>query len=125
MSSWHYTCLGLLVAGLASLAWEADASEQPQDVAQLYSKLKDIENKSITVDVGTASQLKLNVKYDNNFHHRDELKLERPSVIGAGVFTVPALPLALIYEPPQGKLKKNTAKYVKTRSGGTTVRLSF
>ena len=81
--------------------------------------------KSVTVNIGRATQVKWSVKSGDKMRHTDTLKLDRPAVIGAGAFTVPALPVALLYEPPQGLLKKNSARYIKTRSEGTTVRLSF
>jgi hypothetical protein len=81
--------------------------------------------KSVTADVGMATEVKWSVQSGGKVHYRDTLQLERPRVIGAGVFTVPALPVALVYEPPQGQLKKNSARYVKIRSEGATVRISF
>jgi len=35
----------------------------------------------------------------------------RPPVLGMGVFTLPALPMAIVYAPPQGKLAKNSVSY--------------
>lgn len=84
-----------------------------------------VSKKSVTADVGQATEVRWLVKSGNLIRYRDELKLVRPPVIGAGAFTVPALPVALVYEPPQGQLKKNSARYIKIRSEGTTVRLSF
>jgi hypothetical protein len=39
------------------------------------------------------------------------IMIVRPPVLGMGAFTIPALPLALVYAPPQGQLQKNTATY--------------
>jgi len=38
----------------------------------------------------------------------------RPPVVGMGVFTIPALPMTIVYAPPQGKQLKNTATYADT-----------
>jgi hypothetical protein len=35
----------------------------------------------------------------------------RPPVLGMGAFTLPAVPMAIVYAPPQGKLAKNTVSY--------------
>jgi hypothetical protein len=45
-----------------------------------------------------------------------ELFVLRPAILGAGAFTIPALPVALIYAPPQGKLKKNFSQYTETHT---------
>jgi len=38
----------------------------------------------------------------------------RPPAVGLGGFTIPALPMTIVYAPPQGKDKKNTAVYADT-----------
>jgi hypothetical protein len=45
----------------------------------------------------------------------------RPPVIGMGAFTIPALPMTIVYAPPQGKLLKNTATYADTDTFTRTV----
>ena len=35
----------------------------------------------------------------------------RPPVLGAGAFTIPALPMTIVYAPPQGKTAQNTQSY--------------
>lgn len=45
----------------------------------------------------------------------------RPPVIGMGAFTIPALPMTIVYAPPQGKLLKNTATYADTETFQRTV----
>jgi hypothetical protein len=49
----------------------------------------------------------------------------RPPVVGIGAFTVPALPMATVYAPPQGKLLKNTATYSDTETYARTVASSL
>jgi hypothetical protein len=49
----------------------------------------------------------------------------RPPVLGMGAFTIPALPIAVVYAPPQGKQNKNFASYtvadIFTRSLTTAI----
>jgi hypothetical protein len=42
-----------------------------------------------------------------------------------GAFTIPALPVAVIYAPPQDRLERNSAELTNTQSVGTTVSVSF
>lgn len=49
----------------------------------------------------------------------------RPPVVGMGAFTVPALPMAIVYAPPQGKLMKNTATYSDEETISRTVSSSL
>jgi hypothetical protein len=49
----------------------------------------------------------------------------RPPVVGMGAFTVPALPMAIVYAPPQGKLMKNTATYSDAETSTRTVSSSL
>jgi hypothetical protein len=44
----------------------------------------------------------------------------RPPVVGIGVFTIPALPMTIVYAPPQGALKKNTVTYSDTATVSRT-----
>jgi hypothetical protein len=45
----------------------------------------------------------------------------RPPVVGMGAFTIPALPMTIVYAPPQGKLLKNTMTYADTETLTRTV----
>lgn len=49
----------------------------------------------------------------------------RPPVVGMGVFTIPALPMTIVYAPPQGKQLKNTATYSDTTTLTRTVTSSI
>ena len=42
------------------------------------------------------------------------IRIFRPPVLGFGAFTIPALPITLIYAPPQRKQAKNSASYRDT-----------
>ncbi len=81
----------------------------------------------ITLDAGTTTSSKLNtqnvtppisvelltvtINGASQFLH---IMILRPPVLGVGAFTIPALPITLIYAPPQGKQNKNTASYTDT-----------
>jgi hypothetical protein len=56
--------------------------------------------------------------------HRDQLTINRPRVIGAGAFTIPALPVAVVYDPPQNPAHTNSVVYTRTMSMGTTLGFS-
>lgn len=57
--------------------------------------------------------------------YRDTVRIQRPPVIGAGAFTLPVLPMAIAYEPPQDQLRRNSASYAVTRSTGTRLSAHF
>jgi len=78
----------------------------------------------ISIDVKNATRVdwKITSRY-RSFH--DRLLLTRPPIVGAGVFTLPALPVAIIYEPPPDRLRRNSAKYTANQTVGTTTRTTF
>ncbi|HVX30563.1 MAG TPA: hypothetical protein VHA53_08805, partial [Nitrolancea sp.] len=49
----------------------------------------------------------------------------RPPVVGIGAFTVPVLPMAIIYAPPQTEQRKNVATYSETDTHTRTVTSSL
>jgi hypothetical protein len=49
----------------------------------------------------------------------------RPPAVALGAFTIPALPVTIVYAPPQGKLLKNTMTYSDTSSLSRTVSSSI
>jgi len=49
----------------------------------------------------------------------------RPPVLGVGAFTLPALPITIIYAPPQGQGSQNYAQYTDTVSISRTIATSF
>jgi hypothetical protein len=53
------------------------------------------------------------------------LMILRPPVLGMGAFLIPALPMTIVYAPPQGKLKKNTMTYSDTVTLTRTVSSSI
>ena len=49
----------------------------------------------------------------------------RPPAVALGAFTIPALPMTIVYAPPQGKLLKNTAVYSDMKALSRTVSSSI
>jgi hypothetical protein len=49
----------------------------------------------------------------------------RPPVLGVGAFTIPALPVAIIFAPPQGQLKKNSNTFTDKVTVSTTTTVSI
>jgi len=79
---------------------------------------------SVTIAAGFAPQVHWSVRFGNKFHD-DTLIIKRPYVIGAGAFTLPVLPIAVVYAPPQETGVNATATYSKTEWIGSTVSMSF
>lgn len=79
----------------------------------------------ITIDVGFACSTILDdpnltpavTKFvaTINFLDHDPIDVDffvlRPPVLGAGAFTIPALPMTIVYAPPQGKTAQNKQSY--------------
>ena len=49
----------------------------------------------------------------------------RPPVLGIGAFTIPALPVAIIFAPPQGQLAKNSNTFTDKVTVSTTTTVSI
>jgi len=49
----------------------------------------------------------------------------RPPAVGLGAFTIPALPMTIVYAPPQGKMAMNTVTYSDTATVTRTVSSSI
>jgi hypothetical protein len=78
---------------------------------------------SISIDIGRARSATWTISSGLKVY-RDQLTIKRPTVIGAGAFTVPALPVAVIYDPPQDPTGSNSVVYTRTTSVGTSVGFS-
>jgi hypothetical protein len=79
---------------------------------------------SVTVRVGRATSVKWTVSCRGKTYS-DTVKIARPPQIGAGAFTIPALPITIIYDPPQDRRRLNLASYSQAASLGTTASASF
>ena len=51
--------------------------------------------------------------------------IKRPSMVGAGVFTIKALPIGIAYEPPQDPGKLNNNRYTRVTTTATTLSSSI
>ena len=49
----------------------------------------------------------------------------RPPILGIGAFTLPALPMTIVYAPPQGQSKQNKAAYTDTETLSRTITSSL
>jgi hypothetical protein len=78
----------------------------------------------VRVDVGKATDV--NWRLRAGVDEIDErILLRRPPIVGGGAFRLPAFPLAVIYEPPPDREKKNHATYTTAQTAGTTSTASF
>jgi hypothetical protein len=75
---------------------------------------------SVTVDAGRLDDVRWTIRSGTKVY-RDELIVKRPRIIGAGAFTIPALPVAVVYDPPQNPARNNSVVYTRTTSVGTTL----
>jgi hypothetical protein len=81
-------------------------------------------NGQTTIEVGRARAVGWRI-VANGRSYEDEVILNRPKVVGAGVFTIPALPIGIAYEPPQDPGKLNNNRYTRVTSTATTLSSSF
>lgn len=74
---------------------------------------------TVKINVGRAQKVEWTLQAGG--HQRsDKFTLSRPGVIGAGAFTVAALPISIVYEPPMNQAKTNSAS-VGFRQEMTTI----
>jgi hypothetical protein len=78
---------------------------------------------SLSIDVGRLHSVKWTIS-SGTVVHRDEFTIKRPKVIGAGAFTIPALPVAVVYDPPQDPARSNSVVYTRTTTVATTLGFS-
>ena len=77
---------------------------------------------SLSVDIWDAAAASWTIQA-NGISHSDSLRIQRPAGIlgGAlGAFTIPVLPVTIVYAPPVDSLKKSTATYVQGQTVGQT-----
>ena len=76
---------------------------------------------------GDTAHSRWNVKWrvaSSGKSYADSLIIDRMS-FGLGAFTIPVLPVAIIYDPPQDNLRENTETYASSVTYGTNVTLSL
>jgi hypothetical protein len=80
---------------------------------------------SVTVSIGLAELTKFTISSGAR-KFTSELPLEITRFVGgAGVFELPAFPIAIIYAPPQDQSQKNVSQWTVTQSTGNTSTLSI
>lgn len=62
----------------------------------------------VSINVGKAKQVQWTMQA-YGWTRSDKLSVSRPDVIGAGAFTVAALPISIVYEPPMNQARTNSA----------------
>ncbi|HEV2763547.1 MAG TPA: carboxypeptidase-like regulatory domain-containing protein [Pyrinomonadaceae bacterium] len=79
---------------------------------------------TLTVSVGAAESVEFTVS-NNNKSFTSELPLGIIRfTVGAGVFELPALPIAIIYAPPEDRSQKNVSKWTASETTGNTTSIS-
>ena len=78
---------------------------------------------SISIDVGKLADVRWRLSSGTK-SYGDELTISRPRIIGAGAFTIPALPVGVVYDSPQDPAGTNSVVYTRSTSVGTSVGLT-
>ncbi|MEZ4886310.1 MAG: hypothetical protein R3E32_16360 [Chitinophagales bacterium] len=79
---------------------------------------------TVRINVGKATKVSWKVT-SNNKSYSDVLNIKHNLVVSAGAFKVPALPVAVVYEPVPDRNNQNKATYTVTKSIGTKMQMSF
>ena len=82
---------------------------------------------SLTVSIWDTVVVGWSIKCGSK-SHSDRLQIQRPGGIsdyGVGAFTIPVVPVAIVYAPPADSLNKSVATYTQGSTIGTTVTNSF
>ncbi|MFB6367340.1 hypothetical protein ACFCP7_25485 [Paenibacillus elgii] len=78
----------------------------------------------VTINIGKDTDAVFTLHSGGQSFNGDFI-IERPPIIGGGAFTIPALPVAYVYAPPQGRKNQNIVRYSQTISVGTKTKVSF
>ncbi len=78
---------------------------------------------SVTIGVGREHDVRWTMSSGLKIH-RDELIVDRPRIIGAGAFRIPALPVSVVYDPPQDPSGTNSVVYTRSTSVGVSLGLT-
>jgi len=80
---------------------------------------------SVDVQIGAATNASFSLS-SNGKTFESELPLEiNHRLIGAGVFSIPALPVSIVYAPPVDQSQKNVSKWAVTNTTGNTTTFTF
>jgi hypothetical protein len=76
---------------------------------------------SVTVNIWDTTAAPWSI-FSGNVSYTDRLMIQRApnQIVGAGAFTIPALPLSIVYAPPADAAKLSKASYQESASIGTT-----
>ena len=78
---------------------------------------------SISIDIGRLETARWSISSGLKVY-RDQLDIDRPTFIGTGAFTIPALPVGVVYDPPQDPTGSNSVVYTRSTSVSTSLGLS-
>lgn len=81
----------------------------------------------VSIDVGRARTVSWSITTSQGLEVTDKARIRRPRILGAGVFKLQAVPVAVIYEPPPpaDPALTNSASYAQTSLVGTRISTSF
>lgn len=79
---------------------------------------------SVSINVGKVSAVNWKITSGNK-SYSDYVELRREPIIGVGAFTLPALPFALVYEPPPDNSHFNKAVYAYNHAIGSKTQTSL
>ena len=95
---------GVTVSGFPTVS--STANEITIDLGHVYSTI--MQTTSTTPPIARIDAMINFLDYEAIPVH---LFVLRPPVLGVGAFTMPALPMTIVYAPPQGKTAQNTQTY--------------
>ena len=109
------------VEAKVTFAFTNNASHSATLIANGHSAFVRPGAKTASVNVGRARQVTWTLIGAKRVTSKANLR--RPSMIGAGAFTIDALPVAVVYEPPQpaDPAKHSSARYTQTTVLGTRI----
>jgi hypothetical protein len=81
-------------------------------------------NGRATFEIGRAREAYWRIAA-NGRTYEDGVIIKRPTMVGAGVFTIKALPIGIAYEPPQDPGKLNNNRYTRVTTTATTLSSSI
>jgi hypothetical protein len=81
---------------------------------------------STTVNIWDLAIVSWSINFGGK-SHADQIMIQRSAskLVGAGAFTIPALPLAIVYAPPADAATQSKASYGVAQSVGTTSSFQF
>ena len=81
---------------------------------------------STTINIWDLTIVSWTVSFGSK-SHTDQIRIQRSTdkLVGAGAFTIPALPLSIVYAPPADAASQSKATYAVAQSVGTTSSFQF